>query len=251
MASPFPGMDPYLESTENWRSFHHHLADEIARQLNPQITPKYFADVEVRAVLQEVGIADAAVLKVAPQASVPQRAAAVLEAPIQRVVELPAAEKLRAVNIYELATMRLVTAIEILSPINKTGDGLQKYRRKRERFLRSEIHLIELDLLRRGERPGLEVLRPPLDTDYVILLNRDRDGGVRRSEIWPVALNEPLPTIPVPLLTPDPDAQLNLATVFAQIYTDFYYALRIDYKQPVPSPELRPAMKTWLAKQPR
>ena len=43
MYSPFPGMDPYLESQRNWTGFHHSLADEITAQLNKTIRPKYYA----------------------------------------------------------------------------------------------------------------------------------------------------------------------------------------------------------------
>ena len=54
---------------------------------------------------------------------------------------------------------QLVTAIEILSPFNKrAGEGIDDYRRKRTCLLRSSVHLIEIDLLRRGERPGRELL---------------------------------------------------------------------------------------------
>lgn len=47
MASPLPGMDPYLESPDIWSGFHNLLAGEILRQLNPLIAPKYYADIEV------------------------------------------------------------------------------------------------------------------------------------------------------------------------------------------------------------
>ena len=42
MASPFPGMDPYLES-DLWQEFHDRLANQISAQLMPQMTPYYVA----------------------------------------------------------------------------------------------------------------------------------------------------------------------------------------------------------------
>ena len=36
-ASPFPGMDPYLEESKHWRGFHGHLAVEIVRSLNQRM----------------------------------------------------------------------------------------------------------------------------------------------------------------------------------------------------------------------
>ncbi len=42
MASPFPGMDPYLEG-EMWQEFHETLAGAIRGQLLPQLPSKYVA----------------------------------------------------------------------------------------------------------------------------------------------------------------------------------------------------------------
>src|SRR5262245_18769124 len=199
MPSPFPGMDPYLEAPEIWRGFHHLLADEIIAQLNALLSPRYYADVEVRTVLEAVGVAttktvypDAAILETVPATSSNATAAAMPAAPIQRLAMLPEAPRLRTVQVRETATDTLVTVIEILSPVNKRGDGLYLYRAKRKSLLRTDVHLIELDLLRGGERPGWEVKEPPLVCEYIILVNRAFGGDIRRSEIWPVALDEPL-----------------------------------------------------------
>lgn len=50
MASPFPGMDPYLEG-ELWQEFHETLASEIRAQLMPRLAPKYVALLAKRYVL--------------------------------------------------------------------------------------------------------------------------------------------------------------------------------------------------------
>ena len=59
-------------------------------------------------------------------------AVAIPAAPIQRLAMLPEEHKLRTVQVRETATDTLVTAIEILSPVNKRGDGLHLYRAKRK-----------------------------------------------------------------------------------------------------------------------
>lgn len=133
MSSPFPGMDPYLESAGIWRSFHHYLTVELAKSLNRMITPKYFADIEVHTVMEEIGIGtqfhtfpDVGVAEVEP--TVPllltPATATVMAAPIVRPVELPEQTKLRSVQIIERSSDQLVTSIEILSPANKSGEGL-------------------------------------------------------------------------------------------------------------------------------
>ena len=50
MPSPFPGMDPYLETPDRWRNVHSNLAAEIQTQLAPLIRPRYYADQEPRFV---------------------------------------------------------------------------------------------------------------------------------------------------------------------------------------------------------
>ncbi len=39
MASPFPGMDPYLEQPGLWPGFHGQALSAIVAQLVPQVTP--------------------------------------------------------------------------------------------------------------------------------------------------------------------------------------------------------------------
>ncbi len=253
MTSPFPGMNPYLEDREYWPSFHHVLADEIMSQLNSRLSERYYADVEVRTVLEEVSIAtthtilpDTGVLEVEPYIRGSATMAAVPAAPIQRLAMPLEQIKLRSVRVYSIDPKRLVTSIEILSPVNKSGDGHEAYRLKRDRILRSTVHLIEIDLLRGNQRPGWEVNEPPIDTDYILLVNRGQIDHDRISEIWPVSLNQSLPLIPVPLLDPDPDIMLDLGLLVFQVYKRAAYDRRIDYAKPVPPPALRPDMAVWL-----
>jgi len=273
--SPFPGMDPYLECNVHWRGFHQYLATSIVDALNPQIVPKYYADVPIdvtaHAAHQELVISeqpphlktvtrhvypDVTVVQNSPQPSATQVAAPASEAtatitaaPIERVVEKSTAAKLRTVQIYLTGSKELVTAIEIFSPANKCGENLLQYQRKRSRIIQSDVHLIEIDLLRGGALPGPEVNHPSIDTDYVLLLNRADSDIYRLSKIWPVGINESLPVIPVPLQGEDADVALDLNRVVQGIYTSKYYGLRVDYNQPVPAPKLRTEMAEWWANQ--
>jgi hypothetical protein len=257
MAVVFPGMNPYLEGPTFWPGFHHFLADEIVAFLNARLGPRYYADLEVRTVLEEVSIAaahaviypDAAVLEtgIAPAPAGHEGATAIAPAPVTRVAVAPEGARLRTVLIAAVETGALVTAIELLSPANKRGTGLHSYREKRLRLLQSDVHLIELDLLRGGERPGWEVNDPPLDTDYVLLVNRANEYASRTSEIWPLALNAPFPTLPVPLCFPDDDIALDLGAVFRAVYERAAYARRMTTDAPLPPPEPRPIMAAWLA----
>ena len=59
-----------------------------------------------------------------------------------------------------------MTIIELQSPSNKRsgGDGRRAYLQKRDEILSSQSHLIEIDLLRGGER--LPIIEPLPPTDY-------------------------------------------------------------------------------------
>lgn len=259
-------MDPYLEDPEIWSGFHHRLADELAAQLNPQVGPKYYADIHAQTVSEEilVGTKPHTILpdtgvyqKADSQIATLTRAAPringatirVIDAPLQRPIHIPTQTKLRSVRIYVTDSGQLVTSIELLSPYNKRpGKGLEKYRSKRRKILQSPVHLIEIDLLRGGTRPGPEVETPAISEEYLLLLNRDPPHLQRISEIWPVALNDKLPLLPVPLLPPDEDVVIDLRTALDASYERAGYEWRIDYSKPIPPPDLRPEMAGWLTK---
>ncbi len=137
-----------------------------------------------------------------------------------------------------------MTAIEILSPVNKQPgrEAQDEYLRKRRELLRSSVHFIEIDLLREGRRPPLEC-PVPLAPYYVVLSRVDHRPDV---DVWPIQLCEKLPTIPVPLVEPDPDAALDLGAVLAAVYQRGGYATLIDYSQPPPPPSLSEAESAWL-----
>jgi hypothetical protein len=250
--SPLPGMDPYIEHPEVWSDFHADLAAEIRAGLNRVVQPRYVARLVPRVTYEIVEIEDTR--SVRPDVSVwqPQPAseqteggvAVVSTAPVESIVAMELPLRLFTVEVREAATMRLVAAIEILSPVNKQPghEAHDEYLRKRRDLLRSGAHLIEIDLLRGGRRPPLE--RPVPTAPYYVVLSRvSRRPKV---EVWPIQLDEKLPTIPVPLLEPDPDAPLNLAMVVAAVYERGGYGVLIDYSQPPPPPPLSDADAAWL-----
>src|SRR4029453_5934831 len=101
----------------------------------------------------------------------------------------------------ETGNRQLVTAIEILSPTNKRAEGRMEYLVKRRRILLSTAHLLEIDLLRQGQRLPMHDPLPP--AEYFVLLSRAENRPI--TEVWPLALRDPLPTVPVPLLPGDSD----------------------------------------------
>lgn len=252
MASPFPGMDPYIEDPEVWSDFHGRLAEEVSAQLNRVLQPRYVARLTPRVTYEMVEIGerrsvrpDVGVWQPQPPFGETGRGgAAVAAAPVESAVPMESPLRLYTVEVRETGALRLVTAIEVLSPVNKRPghEAHHDYLRKRRELLRSDAHLIELDLLRAGERPPLERPVPPAPY-YVVLSRADRRPLV---EVWPIQLWEPLPTLPVPLLEPDPDAPLDLSSALAAVYERGAYARLIDYRRAPPPPQLSEAEAAWL-----
>ncbi|MEX2141687.1 MAG: DUF4058 family protein [Pirellulales bacterium] len=235
MPSPFPGMDPYLEGSMN---FHHQFSAEIARQLSPKLLPKYVAVMAERFVLDEPNGVAIATGSLYPDVGVfrsgrdsPQAiTAASTQAPLRLATKVPERVPHVSIEIRDVKNHRLVTAIEVLSPTNKRGRGRREYLAKRRRILISSAHLMEVDLLHEGHRVPMQ---QPLPTaPYFVLLSRVDDRPVM--EVWPIQLEEQLPTVPVPLLPGDADVPLDLQLAFSSIYDLLGYAVDTDYKQPPP-----------------
>jgi hypothetical protein len=245
-------MDPYIEQPEVWSDFHADLAAEIRADLDRVVQPRYVARLIPRVTYEIVEIEDTR--SVRPDVSIRQPlpagepaaggVAVVSAAPVESLIAMEVPLRLFTVEVHETGTMRLVAAIEILSPVNKQPghEAHDEYLRKRRELLRSGAHLIEIDLLRAGRRPPLERPVPPA-TYYVVLSRVSRRPKV---EVWPLQLCDTLPTLPVPLLEPDPDAPLDLAAVVARVYERGGYATIIDYSQPPPPPPLSDAEAAWL-----
>jgi hypothetical protein len=246
-------MDPFIESRRIWSDFHLDLAAEIRAHLNARIQPGYYATAVTYITYEVIEVAQPEPRAASPDVSVwrtdlrtptPGALAVIDPPPVQSMVPLEVPVRLARVEVREAGADTLVTAIEILSPINKRpGRERQRYLRKRRELLRSEVHVMELDLLRGGERSPLETA-VPLAPYYVTLVRAEHRPSV---DVWPIELTARLPVLPVPLSAPDPDVPLDLGAIVQAVYERGGYATRIDYGQPVPLPPLAPEQHAWVA----
>ncbi len=234
MPSPFPGMDPYLES-RSWTTFHFSLAAEIVGQLAPKLRPRYVALPMERFVMEIVeGDRTSIAVTYSDVAIAPQRTpsganggVATATAPLVMETVVPERVPHVSIEIRDADERQLVTAIEILSPTNKRGEGYRDYLLKRGRLLNSSSHLLEIDLLRAGQRVPMREPLPP--TPYFVFLSRAQERPT--TAVWPIALNQPLPNIDVPLLPGDADVGLELQAAFNEAYDLLGYDLLIDYAE--------------------
>jgi hypothetical protein len=248
-------MDPYLEG-ELWQEFHETVAGAIRAQIMPHLAPKYVALLAKRYVLDRpaVGIfdlpsvctflPDVHVVLPGDEASV---AVAIPETPSEVTapsIEVPSYLEMPQLNIEirDVAQRRLITVVEILSPANKHGEGAREYLERRGELFRTDVHLLEIGLLRQGARIPL-VGELPAAAYYVYLSRRQRRPY---TQVWTVTLQSSLPTVPVPLLPPDPDVPLNLQAAVDASFALVGYERLIDYTQPPPLPELSESDAAWV-----
>jgi hypothetical protein len=205
MPSPFPGMDPYLEHPSRWSEVHSRLISAIANNLENQLSDAYFISFEK--------------------------------------VKLPIPMEVREsyLEVRDIETGDVITAIELLSPVNKrSGEGRRTYEFKRQAILGSQTHFIEIDLLRSGSPMAMgETLEP---TDYRLLVSRANDRPL--TQLYGFNIEQPIPLIPVPLKIGEQDLDLNLKLLLDEIYAQARYARRIDY-QTAPVPPLRDMSQAW------
>ena len=234
MPCPFPGMDPLIEA-DNWQHFHLSLTAEITRIVGPQLPDHYRISSEIigfvenreqertsRRCRPDIGVSTTGD---APDI-VEEGGIATLLTPPSRKFDL-AAPKQREIRIFDRNNNRLVTAIEVLSPSNKWGVGRRDHRQKLRDYHRADVHTIDIDLLRGGTLDYHPVLRSETgledaQTPYHVVLVQDRF----HTAIWDLTLTDRLPTVPVPLLYPDPSVVLDLQRAFTELYRYSTYPKR-------------------------
>jgi hypothetical protein len=233
-------MDPYLEAPAIWPDFHEALAAQLRAELNASLPAPYYARLEMRSEvgIVETGIphrivSDVAVLQ-PPAVGLAQAPVGVLQ-PASKTASKPVTISVRVDPIrHSFVEIRdpsqghqLVTLIEIVSPSNKRpGADRRAYLQKQREVLDSNASLIELDLLRSGDRllpyPDLDAaigqLSPP--PDYLVFVNRawKRLGAAMDYDLFPIQFGEQLPGIEVPLREGQTQVLLDLQRAFNFAY---------------------------------
>lgn len=260
MPSPFPGMDPYLEDPEIFPDFHDSFITYVREALQGSLPRPYLAGIGRRAWIEFaerlIG-PDVELLLTAASRREPSGAVAVTEAPRSEPVSVfvPHDEVIEPlVEIYSRkgSDRRLITAVEVLSPTNKTRGSLGRsiYVEKQQEIVKhSQVHLVEIDLLRGGEHTTavpLSALRESVKPcDYHICTHRYDD--LQHYFLHAIVLEERLPEIDIPLLPGDGSVRLDLQAVFNRTYEAGPYQYEIDYRQEVPGPPWTKERTAWAA----
>ena len=251
MPSPFPGMDPFIESRRLWEDFHPKLINEIESAAATVVPDRYLVRLNERSYIvlassedvdpkqhrmqADVSIVErpdstmsyAATTVAAKGASV----ATIEEEAVEMHALVEAEFRETFVEISQLRPeRRLVTTIEVLSPSNKRRhtEGWELFNRKRQAHLEGRANLVEIDLLRRGQRMPMCDDWP--ESPYYILTCWKKTAPM--CKVWPAYVDRPLPKLRIPLSPPDDDIVLDLQPMVDAIYERSRYAVDIDYEKP-------------------
>lgn len=242
--SPFPGLDPYLES--HWGDVHHRLTQYASDILQESLPDDLLARVEERVFVE---CEDVRLRSIAPDTRVvewrPGGEATTAESvggiavAEPRVVILEEEEITEGyIEIRERHGGRVVTVIEFLSPANKAGgEGTRAYRAKQKQILHSDTSLVEIDLV----RAGLRVLAVP-EHHFPPEWRSASQACIVRSwqrpkyETYGFPLREPLPALGIPLRSHEKAVPLDLQALLNQCYQKGRYDT-LDYSVP-PFPPL-------------
>jgi hypothetical protein len=268
MPSPFPGMDPYLESPDWFPDLHDGLIFTIKAALQARLPRAYYARCRQRIWLdlghQPPVEPDVDVLRSGGSEPVRWRrdanggGVAVAEPVTSEPVVVSVAwmmgdpfhDPYLEIHRRQGTDDIVVAVLEILSPSNKTpGDhGRNLYVAKQQETLLSDAHLIEIDLLRAGTHATavpIELARAKAGLfDYHVCVHRS--DQFKDFFIYPIKLEAKLPVIAVPLLPGDPDVALDLQAAFDRAYDDGPYERAVRYDMATVEPPLRVEQAEWV-----
>jgi len=248
MLNPFPGMNPWLENPAIWRDVHQRLITTLANSLGPRLRPRYFVAVETHTYISISP--DVPIATRFPDVMVIDRGGPAVEAALAQdspylTVELPIREPVEEgyLEVRLVPTGEVVTVIELLSHTNKQpGSDRKAYLEKRETFLDSDLHFVEIDLLRAG--PPMPHTERAANSHYRLFIRRRERP--HQARLYPFSVRQPIPTFPLPLLPDDAEPVVDLNALLNTVYDQAGYDLVLRYDQS-PAPPLGAEDTAWAA----
>jgi hypothetical protein len=250
-------MDPYLEYQAPWPDFHNGLIAEIRNELGARLPDSYVARVDERIEVATFASDPPSSYRpdvlvgrfeggaTSPGVTLARASSATLEPTLVEILDRDLEEfRITWVEIRALPELELVTAVEVLSPINKSWQGRRSYLDKRDKLHASRVNLVEIDLLLEGAPlPMKQRIEPGA---YCAIVARGARLPV--AEVYRWTVRDPLPCLPIPLREPDPDILVDLGALVTRVYDLGRYARTLHLGMPLPETStLSPEDRAWAS----
>ncbi|MCE9530817.1 MAG: DUF4058 family protein [Planctomycetes bacterium] len=234
--SPFPGMNPYLEA--HWGDVRHCLVQYSCNAIQAALPDDLIARIDERVYFE---FDDVCVPRVVPDSPTAIRQSTSTDTAINEeesfaeplifVVE-PVELTEGFIEIREVDGGRVVTVLEFLSIDNKAGgEGTRQYYAKQSQNLQSPTNLVEIDLVRAGQRVlsiPTSMIPKEWENDYLACIRRSWRGSHR--ELYAFPLRKRLPVLSIPLRSHEPPVRLDLQAILEQCYQMGRYD-RLNYRE--------------------
>lgn len=217
MASPFPGMDPYLEDEKRWPAFQPLVVHALYQMLLPGLMDRYRARVGERIYCSEQALFTSIIREQHKEAFIEVR---------------------------QRSDGRLITLVEAVSPANKiTAEGRKRYLERRDEVKKMNANIVEIDLVLQGQSLIDYAKDTAPNWDYAVVVTRWTHPD--RYEIYSATLPKRLPRFRVPLASDDRDTVLDLQSAVSRAYDQGDFAKQIDYTRD-PATRLSDENRKWL-----
>ncbi len=250
MPSPFPGMDPFLESPAFWPDFHSRFVNAWCEAISDALPSDYEAAIDERVYLVEVDpdvrkriTPDVAVTHGSSLEGSSRTAGVATLEPVTIPLTILDSDKEAYIEILHQPDRTLVTTLELLSPANKNLPGRAECLAKRRALIYQNVNMVELDLLRGGKRLPMERPLPAGDLFYLVSRAEQRPD----CQVYGWTLRDVLPMLPVPLRAPDADILIDLGLVFDTTYDRGRFARRLPYQKEAAA-EMSEGDREWMRK---
>lgn len=238
MPSPFPGIDPFIESSNRWNDFHHGMLVAMRTQMNAGLPPEFIARLGTRVQMTAEDVppsANSKALSTASHMNGPHR--------LPQDMGAPGAYEQLFIDVLHVPRQRTVAHVEMLCPPNKAGcNDRTAYLATRRDLVHHGVNLVEIDLLLQGER--LPMLAPLPRGNYYAFVTRSVSPS--NCDIYSWSIRDPLPVVPVPIDDEGREIGLNVAAAFSDTYEHGRYDRVLQYDTP-PS-FLNAEDQEWVAK---
>ncbi|MFL5330168.1 MAG: DUF4058 family protein [Gemmataceae bacterium] len=217
MASPFPGMDPYLEAAKIWPDFHQQFVAVLYQTLLPSLVDRYRARVQTRHYVYDVVLFTSVTY-----------------------------EQYREpfIEIRSRSNGKLMTLVDVVSPGSRTRDtGRSTYLSTRLEALNEGAATVEIDLVLAGQAMLQYDRAGMADHQYAVTVTRPSKPG--QFDTFSATLDTALPRFRLPLASDHQDTLVDLQTIFTRAYEQGDFGNQINYSAD-PAVPLDDAARAWL-----